>query len=103
MALIGTSARYRYSILVAVGYLAGFAAYPTLPGPYRLSIALLLPTTAALIYALLRVVWARDPVRDGDDTFEPTYDAIVFAVGLFIITIHLMVIATLAGIPAQRP
>jgi uncharacterized membrane protein len=97
------TASYRYSIVVGTGFVASAVAYPNLPGPYQLSIALTLPTTAALIYGLLRVVWARDSVRDGDDTFVPTYDAILFAVGAFIIAVHLMVVAALTGVvPAQR-
>ena len=103
MALTAMTARYRYSFVVATGFVASAVAYRSLPGPYQLSIALTLPTTAALIYALLRVVWARDPIRDGDDTFEPTYHAILFAVGAFIIAVHLMVVAALTDVlPAQR-
>ena len=103
MALTVMTVPYRYSILVATGFVASAVAYRSLPGPYQLSIALTLPATAALIYALLRVVWARDPIRDGDDTFEPTYDAILFAVGAFIIAVHLMVVAALTGaVPAHK-
>src|SRR5688572_14264713 len=103
MVLTATSASYRYFIVVAIGYVASVGAYPKLPGPYQLSIALMLPTTAALIYALLHVVWARDLIRDGDDTFEPTYAAILFAVGVFIVAIHLMIVAALTNVlPGQR-
>jgi len=103
MALTAMTVPYRYSILVATGFVASAVAYRNLPGPFHLSIALTLPTTAALIYALLRVVWARDPIRDGDDRFEPTYDAILFAVGVFVIAIHLMVVAALTGaLSAQK-
>ena len=93
----------RFLIVVASGYAASIAAYSKLPGPYQLSIAFLLPTTAALIYALVRRVWERDLVRDRDEAFEPSYGAIVFAVVLFVIAIHVMVLAALTGaVPAQR-
>jgi uncharacterized membrane protein len=92
----------RFLIVVAAGYIASIAAYSRLPA-YRLFIAFLLPTTAALIYALVRRVWERDLVRDRDETFEPSYEAIVFAVVLFTMAIHLMVLAALTGVvPAPR-
>ena len=100
-------ASHRFLIIVAAGYLASIVAYPYLPGPApgvaRPLIAFLLPTTAALIYGLLRRVWDRDLVRDRDETFAPSYEAIVFAVVLFVIAIHLMVLAVLTGaLAAQR-
>jgi uncharacterized membrane protein len=100
-------ARRRFLIVVAAAYVAGIAAYPNLPGPapgvLRPLIAFLLPTTAALTYLLVRRVWERDLVRDRDETFEPSYEAIVFAVVLFIIAIHVLVLAALTGaLPAQR-
>ena len=100
-------ASHRFLIIVAAGYLASAVAYPYLPGPApgvaRPLIAFLLPTTAALIYMLVRRVWERDLVRDRDETFEPSYEAIVFAVVLFVIAIHLMVLALLTGaVGAQR-
>jgi immunity protein, SdpI family len=99
---MATLASRRFLIAVAAGYIASIAAYPRLPA-YRLFIAFLLPTTAALIYTLVRRVWERDLVRDRDETFEPSYEAIVFAVVLFIMAIHLMVLAALtSALPAQR-
>jgi hypothetical protein len=100
-------ARRRFPVVVAAAYVASIAAYPSLPGPApgvaRPLIAFLLPTTAALVYILARRVWLRDPVRDGDEAFEPTYDAIFFSVVLFIVALHLMVIGTLTGVvPAHR-
>jgi len=103
-------ATWRYMVAVASGYLASLVAFPDLPGfrpggePLfaRLLVALLLPTTAAAIYMVIRSVWARDPVRDADAVFEPTYGAITFAVVLFVIAIHLMVVAALTGILTER-
>ena len=70
----------RFLIVVAAGYVAGIAAYSRLPAFHRPWIAFLLPTTAAVIYVLIRRVWERDLVRDRDETFEAGYEAIVFAV-----------------------
>ena len=100
-------ANRRFLIVVAAAYVTSIAAYPNLPGPApgvpRPLIAFLLPTTAALIYLLVRRVWERDLVRDRDETFEPSYEAILFAVVLFIVAIHLLVLAALTGaFPTQR-
>ena len=103
MALTTVIPSYRYFIVVATGFIASALAYSSLPRPYQVWVALTLPITAALIHVLLRIVWSRDPVRDGDDTFAPTYDAIIFAVGVFIIAIHLMVIAALVGALPAAP
>ena len=102
-----TLASRRVLVVVAAAYVASIAAYPMLPGPApgvaRPLIAFLLPTTAALTYLLVRRVWERDLIRDRDETFEPSYEAIVFAVVLFIIGVHLLVLAALTGaLPAQR-
>lgn len=97
-------------VTVAAGYAASIAAYSKLPhysghddyhSP-RFLIAFLLPTTAALIYVLVRRVWARDPIRDGDEAFEPTYDAILFPVVLFVMAIHLLLLGTLTGVLPMR-
>ena len=97
----------RFLFLVAAAFMASILAYPKLPGPApgvaRPLIAFLLPTFAALTYALVRRVWERDLIRDRDEAFEPSYEAIVFAVVLFIIAMHLLVLAALTGaLPAQR-
>jgi uncharacterized membrane protein len=98
-----TFASRRFRIVVAAAYVTSIAAYSKLPGFLRPLVAFLLPTTAALIYTLVRRVWDRDLIRDRDDAFEPSYEAIVFAVVLFIIGIHFLVLAALTGaLPAQR-
>jgi hypothetical protein len=95
--------RHRFQIVVTIGYGASLLAYSTLPTFSRPFVAFLLPTTAAVIYALMRRLWARDAIRDGDDSFEAGYDAIFFAVVLFIVTLHLMMLAALTGVlPPQR-
>jgi hypothetical protein len=97
----------RFLVVVAAAYVAGIAAYPYLPGPApgvaRPLIAFLLPTTGALTYLLVRRVWERDPFRDRDEAFAPSYEAIVFAIVLFIVAIHLLVLAALTGaLPVPR-
>jgi uncharacterized membrane protein len=94
------------------GYLAGIVLYSRLPGPelmgapsvmlVRPLIAFMLPTTAAVIFVLLRHLWLRDPIRGGDVTLQATYDAIVFRIILFVIAIHALVVVELAGIELVR-
>ena len=103
-------ARWRHLIVVAAGYLVSLTTFSRLPGfepdggplSARLLIALLLPTAAGLMYGLVCRVWARDPIRDADGAFEPTYSAIVFALVLYVVVIHAMVVTTLAGVITER-
>jgi uncharacterized membrane protein len=97
---------------IGVGYIASLSLYSKLPGPYlttphplpaaRLLIALVLPTAAAAISALLRHLWLCDPIRRADPEFETTYRAIVFRIVVFMIAIHLLVVADLAGVEIVR-
>ena len=103
---MATFATRRFLIVVAVAYAAGIAAYPMLPshspGVARPLIAFLLPTTAAAIYVIVRRVWDRDLIRDRDEAFAPSYEAIVFAVLLFIVAIHFLVLGALTGPLAEQ-
>lgn len=101
---------WRHVIAIAIGYLASLVTFSRIPGfapggdPFsaRVEIAVVLPTAALVIYAVVRRVWARDPVRDAEGAFEPTYGAIVFAVVVFLIAIHLMLVVTLTGLVTER-
>jgi hypothetical protein len=103
-------ASWRQVIVIAIGYLASLVTFSRIPGfapggdPFsaRVEIALVLPTAAAVIYLAVRRVWARDPVRDTEGAFEPTYSAIVFAVLLFVVAIHVMLLTALAGVVTER-
>jgi uncharacterized membrane protein len=98
--------------VIAFGYIASIGVYSRLPGPYligdsrllfaRPMIAFLLPTTAALMYWLLRSLWLRDPFRDREETLETTYDAILLRIILFVIILHLIVLAGMTGILGGR-
>jgi hypothetical protein len=95
----------RHLTTILAGYVVSVCLYSWLPAPVsgsppqlsfsRPMLAFLLPTATALIYALLRFLWNRDPVRDRGAAIEGTYDAILFRILLFIVGIHLVVLATL--------
>jgi hypothetical protein len=66
-------------IAIAALYLVSAVAYARLP-PWtdnRAFIAFLLPTAAAVIYVLMRRLYARDPVRTGNGAFALTYTGTV--------------------------
>src|SRR5439155_13089140 len=67
-------------------YVISAVAYARLPAATvdPAFIAFLLPTAAAAIYVLMRLLAAHDHVRRGNGTFTRTYDAIVFRIVLFI-------------------
>lgn len=97
----------RNLIVIALGFLAGLAVYPKLPldvipftgtMPGRLMVAFLLPTTAAVMYALMQRIWVGDLVRGDDRTFEEVYEAIVFRVVLFVIALHGLVLGASLGL-----
>jgi len=106
-------ARVRTSTVIGFGYLAGLACYARLPGPFlatahvsplsRPLIALLLPTTAAVIDELLHRLWIRDAVRGSDAAVDAAFEAIVFRIIVMVIAIHLLVLAGLSGVAILRP
>ena len=95
--------------VLAAAYVVGLVAYPRLPGPFlddhlvaRVLVAFALPTTAAVIYALFRSLWLHDRVRSGNGAFEAAYTAIVFRVLLFVTSLHVLVMAVMAGVTIDR-
>src|SRR5216684_773839 len=91
-------------MVIMTGYLVSLVAYPRLPGPFldqarvaRWLVAVTLPTTALVIYALFRSLWVHDRIRSGNGAFEATYQAIVFRVLLFVVALHVLVMIELTG------
>jgi hypothetical protein len=90
--------------VLGLGYLVGLIAYPHLPGPFlaervsaRILVAFTLPTTAVVIDALFRSLWAHDRIRSGNGAFESTYQAIVLRTLLFVVALHALVMVVLTG------
>jgi len=103
--------RLRHLIIIAAGYFASALAYSRLR---ELSVdssaewqyitagmALALPTTGALTYVLFSRLWMRDALREREPAFEATYDAILFRVLLFVLVLHVAVLAGLVGLLAE--
>ncbi len=85
-------------VTVAALYAVSAVAYARLP-PWtdRAFIAFLLPTAAVVIYVLMRRLYARDHVRQGNGAFTDTYNAIIFRVVLFVGGLHGTILAALLG------
>jgi len=84
---------------IAVLYAISAVAYARLPPATvdRAFIAFLLPTAAAVILVLMRLLADHDHVRHGNGPFTRTYDAIVFRVVLFVGALHGTVLIGLLG------
>ena len=86
-------------VTITALYIISVAAYIQLPPATvnRAFIAFLLPTAAAAIYTLMRLLAAHDHVRRGNGAFARIYDAIVFRVVLFIGALHGTILVGLLG------
>jgi len=84
---------------IAVLYIVSIVAYVRLPAATVAPalIAFVLPTAAAAIYVLMRLLAAHDHVRRGNGAFARTYDAIVFRIVLSIGALHGIVLTGLFG------
>jgi uncharacterized membrane protein len=99
----------RRTIAIAIGYGAGIIALPWLPGPYlpqnalvlRLALACLLPTAA--LVATWAAVNAFGAIRGSiSEASAAALRAILCVVTCFIVTLHVVVILTLIGVPFSR-
>lgn len=102
----------RSLLVIAAGYIVSLTMYSRLPGPYlpdhqqfpfaQPAIAFMLPTASAVTYALLRSLWGRDQVRSDDLVVEATYNAIVLRIVVFLVALHVLLLANLAGVSWVR-
>jgi hypothetical protein len=79
-----------------MAYLAGVVAYERLPG-VQPAIAFFFPTAALFICALLRRMWARDPIRRRDRQTEHTCEEIITWIARFLTGIQALVLLGLSG------
>jgi immunity protein, SdpI family len=102
---VALRSRSTHLAIIVMGYAASAAAYERLLPMYRGWVALLLPTAAAVIYTLFAVIWKRDFIRARDAAAEATYAAILFWILLFIVALHVTVLASaiLMQEPARNP
>lgn len=89
--------------VIAGGYAAGAYLYTVgnIPADVRLFVGLMLPIAASTIYAVFASLWRRDPSIDVE-THVRAQRAIRRYVVLFTIALHLVLVASLGGIPLVR-
>jgi hypothetical protein len=105
--------QHRHLVVLAVGFLASIAVSSHIFGPYRayngqplrqqILTIFLLPITASVIHFLLRSLQRRRGAAAADPTPDPAVHAIVFWVLLFLIGVHVIVLAVLVGVRAVQP
>jgi uncharacterized membrane protein len=98
--------RSPHALIVVAGYGLGAALYSLLPDEAPLArpmAAFLLPTAAAVTYALLRGLCARHPI-DSASAREtlPAYDALMLRFMLFLLGVHATVLVGLTGLLRDR-
>ncbi len=101
--------RFRF-VIVSAAFVVSAAAFPALPGALpaawgvppreaawlsRLLSAFFLPAVAVFVTALFRVIAARDPQRENHARFRGTFELIVDVAVLFVVGLHVTLLATL--------
>jgi uncharacterized membrane protein len=98
--------RLPHALIVLAGYGLGAAFYAALPDEAPLArpmAAFLLPTAAAVTYAMLRQLCARHPIeRVNLDLTLATYDALMLRFMLFLMGVHATVLIGLTGLLRDR-
>lgn len=96
-----TDDRRTHWALIAVGYAAGIAGVVRSPAHVppveAILIALLLPSSAAVIYVSATIILATDSSNTGNSFLAMTYSRILLGVILFIVALHALLVAALAG------
>ena len=103
----------RHLIVLLVGFSASLIVSSTFVGPsltyqaqpivQQMLIVFLLPTTATLIYLVIRSLQKRQQLVADAMNPDPAVQSIVFWILLFLIGVHLMVLTVLVGVRAVQP
>jgi uncharacterized membrane protein len=97
-----TEGRWQNWAPIAAGYTAGLAGLfkivSMVPVLEAILIAVLLPSSAVVIYLSATLILARDASSTADRALAKTYDRILFDVVLFIVALQVLIVATLAGV-----
>jgi hypothetical protein len=91
------------SIVVSSTWFGPLIGYDGQPRSQQVLTIFLLPTTASVIYAVLRSVQKRQLMVADAMTPDPAVQAIIFWILLFLICVHVIVLAVLIGVKAIQP
>jgi len=97
--LVGFSA----SLIVSSTFVGLSLPYQAQPIVQQVLIVFLLPTTATVIYLVVRSLQRRQRLVADAMTPDPAVQSIVFWILLFLIGMHLMVLTVLVGVRAVQP
>lgn len=91
--------RWQNWALIAVSYAVGIVGAASLDVPIvqAILIALLLPSSAAVIGVSTTIILAKDPATAGDSSLAMTYSRILLGVIAFIAALHVLAVAALVG------
>ena len=108
-----TGSPLRHLIVLMVGFFASLIVSSTFVGPslpyegqpivQRILIVFLLPTTATVIYFVVRSLQRRQWLVADAMTPDPAVESIVFWILLFLIGVHLMVLTVVGGVRSVQP
>ena len=101
--LIVLAAGFSVSIVASSTFVGAHVAYQGLPLVQQILITFVLPTTASAIYLVLRSLQRRQLMLADAMTPDPAVQTIVFWILLFLIAVHVMVLAVLFGVRAVQP
>ncbi len=103
----------RHLVVLAVGFSVSIVVSSTFFGPHvaydgrplfqQILTIFLLPTTASVIYLVLRSLQRRQLMSADAMTPDPAVQTIVFWILLFLTSVHVMVLAILIGVRAIQP
>jgi hypothetical protein len=103
----------RHLVVLGIGFSASVVVSSKVFGPYvaydgqplfqQILTIFLLPTTASVVYLLLRSLQRRRPVSAGDTGPDLAVEAIVFWILFFLIGVHAIVLSVLVGLRAAEP
>jgi hypothetical protein len=103
----------RHLVVLAVGIAVSIVVFSTWFGPLigydgqprsqQILTIFLLPTTASVIYVVLRSLQKRQLMVADAMTPDPAVQAIIFWILLFLICVHVIVLAVLIGVQAIQP
>jgi hypothetical protein len=103
----------RHLVVLAVGFAASIVVSSRVLGPLigydgqplsqQILTIFLLPTTASVIYVVLRSLQKRQLMVADAMTPDPSVQAITFWILLFLIGVHVVVLAVLIGVQAIQP
>jgi len=101
--LVVLAVGFSVSLVVSSTFVGPSFAYQRQPFVQQILIIFLLPTTAGVIYFVVRTLQRRQLLLADAMTPDPAVQAIVFWILLFLTSVHLLVLAVLVGLRAVQP